>query len=238
MKHLVLIPVPFLISAIICQFFFKNELICSVVQHADGWDVCSGDSSGSGWKFSHTTHVPSAEHTLQRPQHNHNEEHHEHGEEDHSLPVCQSANHPVVPGARLHGRIRRLAGPNINADAEGCGAVGGARSGVLIEALVAQLLPLQPHRLLLLLVVGQLAQDFVAGGQSGGSVLRQDGGVTAEGAGEMFAAPVPILVRWCECHEARKTLEAEGVRAFQQLGCFEDIVICVVADGAFQLVGH
>lgn len=102
-------------------------------------------------------------------------------------------------------------------------------------AFVAQLLPLQPHRLLLLLMGGKLAEDLVTGGQGWGSLLGQRGGVTAEGTREASAATVTILVSQRHCHEAGEALQAEGVGALQQLGCFEDIVIDIIADGALRL---
>ena len=52
----------------------------------------SGAGAGAGAEVSsHTAHVSSGEHTLQRPQHNHNEQHDECNEEHHPLPVCQPA---------------------------------------------------------------------------------------------------------------------------------------------------
>lgn len=198
----------------------------------------SGSSRGGGvWVdgFSHTAHVPSAEYTLQWPQHDHNQQHHEHHEEHHPLPVRQPVQQAKSPGLRLDRNVHCLAGPNVDADAEGGGTVGGARAGVLPGTFVAQLLPLQPHRLLLLLVAGQLAEDLVAGGQGRGSLVGQHGGVTTEGAREASASAVAVLVSQRDGHEAGEALQAEGVGALQQLGCFEDIVIGVVADGALRL---
>lgn len=182
--------------------------------------------------------VSSAEHTLQGPQHDYDQQHHQYKEEDQPLPVRQSAQQARRPGSCLDGSIRRLTGPDVDADAEGHGAVGGARHGVLPRALVAQLLALQPHGLLLLLVAGQLAEDLPAGGQGRGSLLGQHGGVTAEGAREARAATNVLLVGQGDRHEAGKALQAEGVSALQQLGRFEDIVVGVVADGALRLAPH
>lgn len=144
--------------------------------------------------FSHTAHVPSAEYTLQWPQHNNNKQHDEHDEEHHSLPVRQPVKQTKSAGPRQDWCVRSLAGPNVNTDAEGCGTVRGTQAGVVTGAFVAQLLPLQPHWFLLLLVAGQLAENLAAGGQSRGSLFGQRGGVTAEGAREASAAAVTILV--------------------------------------------
>lgn len=187
-----------------------------------------------GW-FSHAAYVTSAEHTLQRPQHDDNKQQHEHDEEHQPLPVCRPIQPAESPALRLDRSVRSLAGPNVNADAEGRGTVGGARVSVLPGAFVAQLLPVQPHRLLLLLVGGQLAEDLVAGGQGRGSLLGQHGGVTAEGARQASAGAVIILVGHRDGHEAGEALQAEGVGALQLLGCFEDIVVGVEADGALWL---
>lgn len=191
---------------------------------------CGGSGVGLD-DFSHTAQVPSAEYTLQWPQHDDDKQHHEHDEEHHPLPLCQPI-HPAKRPRRLDRSVRCLFGPDVDADAEGRGTVGGARS---IDAFVAQLLPLQPHRLLLLLVVGKLAEDFVAGGQGRGSLLGQHGGMAAEGAREASGAAVTVLVSQRDGHEAGEALQAEGVGALQQLGCFEDIVVGVVADGALRL---
>lgn len=182
-----------------------------------------------------TAHVPSAEHTLQWPQHNYNKQQHEHDEKHQPLPVCQPAHQAKSLGLRLDRSIHCLAGPNVNADAEGRGTITCPCTGVVLEAFVAQLLPLQPHWLLLLLVAGQLAEDLAAGCQGRGSLLRQRGGVTAEGAREASAGAVSVLVSHRDCHEAGEALQAEGVGALQQLGGFEDIVVGVVADGALRL---
>lgn len=106
------------------------------------------------------------------------------------------------------------------------------------RALIAELLPVQPHGLLLLLVGGQLAQDLAAGGQGWGALLRQRGGVAAEGAGEAGPGAAVVLLGRRERHEAGKALQAEGMGALQQLGRFEDIVVGVVADGALRLTRH
>lgn len=188
--------------------------------------------------FSHAAHVSSAEYALQRPQHNHNQQNHECNEQDHPLPVRQSAHQAVSPAPSLDGRFYRFVGPNVNADAEGRGTVGDPCPCVLPGGLVAQLLSLQPDGLLLLLVAGQFAQDLMARGQRWRSLLGQHGEVTAEGAREACAAMVTVLVGQRDRHEARKALQAKGVGAVQQLGCFEDIVIGVEADGALRLVGH
>lgn len=193
----------------------------------------SGSSlGGSGLRvLSQTAYVPGAERTLQRPQHDNDKQHHEHDEEQHPLPVRQSVQQANSPRPRLDGRFHRLAGPYVNADAEGRGTVGGAVA--FPGAIVAQLLPVNPHILLLLLVSGQPAEDFAASGQSRRSFLWQRGGLTAEGAREVSAAAV--LVGRRDGHEAGEALQAEGVGAVQQLGCFEDIVVGVVADGALWL---
>lgn len=186
----------------------------------------------------HTVHVPGAEDALQGPQHDHNEQNHEHEEERHPLPVGESAHHAHSSGPGLGGWVRRLAGANVNAYAEGHGAVGVPRDGVLPGALVAQLLPVQPHRLHLLLVAGEFAEDLVAGGQGGGALVRQCGRVSAERAVEAGASLTAFLVDHRDRHEAGETLEAEGVGALQHLGGFEDIVVGVVADGALRLARH
>lgn len=208
-----------------------HTILCTVSLEARSRS--SGSSlGGSGLRvLSQTAYVPGAERTLQRPQHDNDKQHHEHDEEQHPLPVRQPVQQANSPRPRLDGRFHRLAGPYVNADAEGRGTVGGAVA--FPGAIVAQLLPVNPHILLLLLVSGQPAEDFAASGQSRRSFLWQRGGLTAEGAREVSAAAV--LVGRRDGHEAGEALQAEGVGAVQQLGCFEDIVVGVVADGALWL---
>lgn len=180
---------------------------------------------------SHTAQVPGAKHTLQWPQHNDNKQHHECDEDQHPLPICQSVQ-PAKSPRRPGWSHRRLGGSDVNADAEGRGAVRGIRSG---HGFVAQLLPIQPHRLLMLLVDWELAEDLLTGGQGRRSFLRQRGGMAAEGAREASGVVVAVLLGPRDRHEAGEALQAEGVGALQQLGCLEDIVIVVVADGALWL---
>lgn len=189
---------------VLCTVTVKSShfLLCHTRWPGERAESSCGGSGVGVDGVSHTAHVPSAEYTLQWPQHNDNKQHHEHDEEHHPLPVCQPVQQANSPGLRLDRSIHCFVGPNVNADAEGRGTVGGARAGVVPGAFVAQLLPLEPHRLLLLLVAGQLAEDLTAGGQGRGSLLRQRGGVTAEGAREASAAAVIILVSQRDRHEA------------------------------------
>ena len=221
-----------------CQTIYSirnvpHTILCTV--SLDARSESRGDHcGGSGLRvLPQTAHVPGAERALQRPQHDNNKQHHEHDKEHHPLPVGQPVQQANSPRPRLDGRVHCLAGPNVNADAEGRGTVRGAVAVAFPGAIVAQLLPLNPHVLLLLLVSGQPAEDFAASGQSRGSLLGQCGGVTAEGAREVSAAAVLVSQR--DGHEAGEALQAEGVGAVQQLGCFEDIVVGVVADGALWL---
>ena len=206
-----------------------------------GEEVGKGRGCGGGGNdaFPYTAHVSSGEHTLQRPQHDHDEQQDERHEEHQPLPVRQAAQQALAAGRSLDRGAVRLGGPNVNADAEGRGALGGPHAGAVPRALVAQLPPLQPHRLLLLLVVGKLAQDLAAGGQGWGPLLWECGGVATEGTGEVFAVAVAVSVAVVlglrHGHEAGEALQAEGVGALQQLGRLEDVVVRVVADGALRL---
>lgn len=214
------------------------QLQCSSVSLVWAESNSGRGGGGADWLWlwrRHAAHVPSAEHTLQRPQHHDKKQHHEHDEEHQPLPIRQTIQPAESPGPRLGRGVRSLAGPDVNAYAEGRGTVRGAWAGVRTGAFVAQLLPVQPHRLHLLLVAGQLVEDVVAGGQGRGSLLWQLGGVTAEGAREASAGVVTVLLRRRDGHEAGEALQAEGVGALQQLGCFEDIVVGVEADGALRL---
>ena len=138
---------------------------------------------------------------------------------------------PGAPGRRRR-RGRGLAPPDVDADAQGRGAV---RSQAVTVALVAQLLTLQPDRLLALLVVRELAEHFAACGQSRGPLLGQRRGLATQGAGDVFLGVAASLIRRRQGHEAREALQAEGVRAVQLLGCLEDVVVGVVADGTLRL---
>lgn len=178
--------------------------------------------------------VPGGENALQRPQHDDAEQHGQDQEEEEPPPVpgvVLPAEAPRGPRLRLLG----LAGPDVDADAEGGGG-GAVRAHAVALALAAQLLALQPHRLLLLLVAGELAEDLLAGGEGRGPLLGQGGGLATQGAGDVFADVAAVLVARRDGHEAREALKAEGVRAVQHLGRLEDVVVGVVADGALRLV--
>lgn len=125
----------------------------------------------------------------------------------------QAARGPSRPG-RPH--------PDVAADALASGTV-----------FVPQLVTLQPHRLLVLLVGREPAEDFAAGGQSRWAPRGQRGGLAAEGAGDVIGPVTPVCRR--DEHEVRETLQADGVCAVQHLGCLEDVVIGAVADGALKL---
>lgn len=131
---------------------------------------------------------------------------------------------------RRPGRV--LACPDVDADAQGRGTVW--RYAVLVS-FVTQLFTLQPHRLLVLLVTRELAEHFLACGQSRGPRLGQRRRLATEGAGDAFRGVATILICRRNGHEARQALQAEGVCAVQLLGCLEDIVIDVVADGTLRL---
>ncbi len=158
-----------------------------------------GESGFGADVFWHTAHVSSAEHTLQWPQHNDNKQHHKHNKEHHPFPVCQPTQTAKSPMLRVDWSTDSL-GANVDADAEWRRAVRGARASVRPGGFVAQLLPLKPHRLLLLQVAGQPAEDLAAGGQGRGTLLRQRGGLTAEGAREASAATVTFLVSLRDGH--------------------------------------
>lgn len=87
----------------------------------------------------------------------------------------------------------------------------------------------------MLLVDWELAEDLSTGGQGWWSLLRQRGGMAAEGAREASCVVGAVLLSPGDSHEAGEALQAEGVGALQQLGCFEDIVVVVVADRALWL---
>lgn len=196
---------------------------------------CRGGGGGGHGLASDAAHAPGAEHALQGPQHHHDEQHHQHDEQHHPLPVGQPRQVAHSPALRLRRRRRPLGSADVDADAQGGGAVGGA---VLPAGLVAELLAVQPHGLLVLLVGGQLAEHLAAGGQRWGPLLGQHGGVAAEGAGEAGAGAVAVLVHHRHGHEAGEALQAEGVGALQLLGRLEDVVVGVVADGALRLAHH
>lgn len=198
----------------------------------EGGGCLSGCWVGIGW-LPYAAHAPGADHTLQRPEHDDHQQHHEDDEEQYPLPVPQPVHEAQSLWLGL-GRSGGLAGPDVDADAESRGAV----RGVVYRALIAELLPVQPHGLLVLLVGGQPAEDLPAGGQGGGAFLRQRGGVTAEGTGEASLPAGVVLLGCRERHEAWQALQAEGVGALQQLGRFEDVVVRVVADGALRLTRH
>lgn len=133
------------------------------------------------------------------------------------------------------GRVRGLARSDVNADAQGRGTF---CSHAIVAAFVAQLLTFQPHGLLVLLVVRELAEDLAARGQSRGPLLGQHRGLATEGAGDVIRGVVAALIcRW-DGHETREALQAEGVCAVQHLGCLEDVVIDIIADGTLRLARH
>lgn len=90
---------------------------------------------------------------------------------------------------------------------------------------VTQLLPIQPHPLLLLQVGGQPAQHLQTCEEGWGATGGDGGGVPAEGAGDL----APVLFHR-HGHDPGDTLQTEGVGAVQQLGRLEDIVIGVETD--------
>lgn len=183
------------------------------------------------WPFTIAAQVPRGEHTLQWPQHDDTEQHYQ-NEEEHKPPPVPGVILPAEAPRRPRRPGRALARPDVDADAQGRGAV---CPRAVFVSFVAQLLALQPHRLLLLLVTGELAEHFLARGQSRGPRLGQRRGLATEGAGDVFRGVAALLIRRRNGHEARQALQAEGVCAVQLLGCLEDIVIDVVADGTLRL---
>lgn len=95
---------------------------------------------------------------------------------------------------------------------------------------VTQLLPIQPHPLLLLQVGGQPAQHLQTCEEGWGATGGDGGGVPAEWARDL----APFLFHR-HGHDPGDTLQTEGVGAVQQLGRLEDIVVGVVTDGALGL---
>lgn len=177
-------------------------------------------------------HVARGENALQRPQHD-DAEQHDQNEEEHEPPPIPGMLLPDEVPRRPRRRLRGvLARADVDADAQGRGAF---RSHA---AFVAQLLAFQPHGLLLLLVVRELAEDLVARGQSRGPLLGQRRGLATEGAGDVIRGVVAALIRRGDGHETREALQAEGVRAVQHLGRLEDVVIDVIADGTLRLIRH
>lgn len=193
---------------------------------------------GSSWHWvavvSTAAHVARGENALQRPQHDDTEQHYQNKEEHEPLPIPGMILPDEVP-RWLSGRVHGLARSNVNADAQGRGTF---CSHAIVAAFVAQLLTFQPHRLLVLLVVRELAEDLVACGQSRGPLLGQHRGLATEGAGDVIRGVVAALISRRDGHETREALQAEGVCAVQDLGCLEDVVIDIIADGTLRLTHH
>lgn len=179
-------------------------------------------------------HVASGENALQWPQHDDAEQHYQNEEEHEPPPIPGMILPAEVPRWRRR-RVRGLARSNVDADAQSRGTV---CSHAVAVAFVAQLLSFQPHGLLLLLVVRELAQDLVARGQSRGPLLGQRRGLATEGAGDVMSELVATLICWRDGHESREALQAEGVCAVQHLGRLEDVVVDVIADGTLRLIRH
>lgn len=195
-----------------------------------------GGGSSRHWVgvLSTAAHVPGGENALQRPQHD-DAEQHDQNKEEHEPPPIPGMLLPDEVPRRPRRRVHGLARSDVNADAQGRWTF---RSHAIVAAFVAQLLTFQPHGLLLLLVVRELAEDLVARGQSRGPLLGQHRGLAAEGAGDVIRGVGAALTCWRDGHETREALQAEGVRAVQHLGRLEDVVIDIIADGTLRLSRH
>lgn len=200
-------------------------------------DRIAGGGGGSShhWVVLPTAaHVAGGENALQRPQHDDAEQHYQ-NEEEHEPPPIPGMILPDEAARWLRRRVRGLARPDVDADAPGRGTV---RSHAVAAAFVTQLLTFQPHGLLVLLVVRELAEDLVARGQSRGPLLGQHRALATEGAGDVIRGLVAALICRRDGHEARQALQAEGVCAVQHFGCLEDVVVDAIADGTLRLIRH
>lgn len=193
-----------------------------------------GSSRHWGAVLPTAAHVARGENALQRPQHDDTEQHYQNKEEHEPPPIPGMILPDEVP-RWLSGHVRGLGCSNVNADAQGRGTL---CAHAIVAAFVAQLLTFQPHGLLVLLVVRELAEDLLARGQSWGPLLGHHRGLATEGAGDVVRGVVAALICRRDGHETREALQAEGVCAVQHLGSLEDVVIDIIADRTLRLARH